>query len=117
MKFSIKDFSSKCDQIRRKLRIWSHLLRKSLMENFIFCAVQRVSLGTTFNVTLTSGKHGKTVVNSLHLLYRPKNIGFIEFGLAYSRLLRDFAAILCQLYVTHNQSKTSFILDMYQFSF
>ena len=39
MKFSIKDFFSKCDQILRKLRIWSHLLKKSLMENFIFCAV------------------------------------------------------------------------------
>ena len=39
MKFSIKDFFSKCDQARRKLRIWSHLLKKSLMENFIFCAV------------------------------------------------------------------------------
>ena len=39
MKFFIKDFFSKCDQIRRKLRIWSHLLRKSLMENFIFRAV------------------------------------------------------------------------------
>ena len=39
MKFSIKDFFSKCDQIRRKLRIWSHLLKKTLMENFIFCAV------------------------------------------------------------------------------
>ena len=39
MKFSIKDLFSKCDQIRRKLRIWSHLLKKSLMENFIFCAV------------------------------------------------------------------------------
>ena len=38
-KFSIKDFLSKCDQIRRKLRIWSHLLKKSLMENFIFCSV------------------------------------------------------------------------------
>ena len=38
MKFPIKDFSSKCEQIRRKLRIWSHLLKKSLMENFIFCA-------------------------------------------------------------------------------
>ena len=38
MKLSIKDFSSKCDQIRRKLRIWSHLLEKSLMENFIFFA-------------------------------------------------------------------------------
>ena len=35
MKFSIKDFSSKFDQIRRKLQIWSHLLEKSLMENFI----------------------------------------------------------------------------------
>ena len=39
MKFSIKDFSSKCEQVLRKLRIWSHLLKKSLMENFIFCAV------------------------------------------------------------------------------
>ena len=39
MKFSNKDFVSKCDQIRMKLRIWSHLLKKSLMENFIFCAV------------------------------------------------------------------------------
>ena len=37
MKSSIKDyFFSKCDQIRRKLRIWSHLLEKSLIENFIF---------------------------------------------------------------------------------
>ena len=39
MKFSIKHFFSKCDQIHRKLRIWSHLLKNSLMENFIFCAV------------------------------------------------------------------------------
>ena len=37
MKFSINDFFSKCDQIRRKLWIWSHLLKKSLIENFIFC--------------------------------------------------------------------------------
>ena len=36
MKFSIKDFFSKCDQIRSFLRIWSHLLKKSLMENFFF---------------------------------------------------------------------------------
>ena len=38
MKFSIKDFFSKCVQICRNLRIWSYLLKKSLMENFIFCA-------------------------------------------------------------------------------
>ena len=39
MKFSIKNFFTNCDQIRRKLRIWSYLVKKSLMENFIFCAV------------------------------------------------------------------------------
>ena len=39
MKFFIKNFFRKCDQIRRKLWIWSHLLKKSLMENLIFCAV------------------------------------------------------------------------------
>ena len=38
MKFCIKNFINKCDQIRKKLRIWSHLLKKSLMKNFIFCA-------------------------------------------------------------------------------
>ena len=40
MKFSIKDFFSKCDEIRRKLRIWSYLLKKSLMGNFIFYHVR-----------------------------------------------------------------------------
>ena len=34
MKFSIKDFSSKCDLNWRR----SHLLEKFLTENFIFCA-------------------------------------------------------------------------------
>ena len=40
MKFSIKDFCSKCDQIHSFLRVWSRLLKKSLIENFIFCAVK-----------------------------------------------------------------------------
>ena len=44
MKFSIKDFFSKCDQIRSFLRIWSHLLKKSLMENFILCAMSISSM-------------------------------------------------------------------------
>ena len=35
-KFPIKDLFNKCDQIRSFLRIWSHLLKKSLIENFIF---------------------------------------------------------------------------------
>ena len=39
LKFSIKDFFSTCEQIRWKLRIWSHLLKKSLTENILFCVV------------------------------------------------------------------------------
>ena len=39
----MKNFFSKCDQIRRKLRIWSHLLKKSLVTNFIFCAAMSMS--------------------------------------------------------------------------
>ena len=50
MKFSIKNFFSKSDQIRSFLWIWSHLLKKSLMENFIFCAVQffMININTIF---------------------------------------------------------------------
>ena len=42
VKLTIKDFFSNCDQIRWKQRLWSHLLRKSLLENFIFCAVKAI---------------------------------------------------------------------------
>ena len=39
MKYSIKDFISKCDQIPRKLQIWSHLQKQSFMKTLLFCAV------------------------------------------------------------------------------
>ena len=42
MKFSIKDFFNTCNQIHRKLQIWSHLLKKPLMENFIFCTLTKL---------------------------------------------------------------------------
>ena len=32
----------KCDQIPSFLRIWSHLLKKFLMQNFIFCGMNSV---------------------------------------------------------------------------
>ena len=44
LKFSIKDFFSKCNQIRSFLRIWSHLLKKSLMVNFSFSAMNDLLL-------------------------------------------------------------------------
>ena len=39
MKFSIKNFFSKCDQICWKLRICLLLQKKTLMESIIFCGV------------------------------------------------------------------------------
>ena len=55
--FSIKDFLKKIDQIRRKLRILPHLLKKSLMGNFIFCAVLSI-----FCVLDENGKPSKKIV-------------------------------------------------------
>ena len=40
MKFSFKDFFSKCDQIRSFLRIFSQLLKKSLKENLFISRVK-----------------------------------------------------------------------------
>ena len=40
MKFFVKDFFSKFEQIHSFMQIWLyHLLKKFLLENFIFCAV------------------------------------------------------------------------------
>ena len=41
-----KGFFSKYYQISSLLRIWSHLLKKSLMEDFIFCALNRKGMTT-----------------------------------------------------------------------
>ena len=47
MKCSIY-LSGKCDQIRKKMRLWSHLLKKSLMENVI-CAATFINLSSSTN--------------------------------------------------------------------
>ena len=52
MKFSIEDFFSKCDQIRRKLRIWYYLLKKSLMENFSFCAILKYAFMLKWHILI-----------------------------------------------------------------
>ena len=51
LKFSVKAFLSKCGQIRSFLPIWSHLLRKSLVENFIFlCSLTTISFGVMTSI-------------------------------------------------------------------
>ena len=70
MKLSIKGFFSKCDQVRSFLPIWWQLLKKSLMENFIFCAVEGSGLKSTSYLmklynTHKSFKYGKCFRESL----------------------------------------------------
>ena len=47
MRFTVNDFFNKCDQIRSFVRISWHLLKKLLMENFIFCVVPQ-KIGRTY---------------------------------------------------------------------
>ena len=61
MKFPIKDFLSKCDQICSFLRIWSHLLKKSLMEKFIFCAVHIVGTAV-FQPDIKYSKYNQNLI-------------------------------------------------------
>ena len=62
MKFLIKDFFSKCDQHLSFGWIWSYLLKKSLKENFIFCAeldkvqILGLSVSSMELIVLVSGK-------------------------------------------------------------
>ena len=56
--FSTKNFFVKSDQIRSFLWIWSHLLKKSLMEKFIFCPVNQKTF--TLDVKQTSNKLHQT---------------------------------------------------------
>ena len=67
MKFSIKDFLSKCDQIRSFLWIWSYLLNKSLMKNFIFCAVKNVATAKKKKNAQSSITDTKTVREFVHV--------------------------------------------------
>ena len=68
MKFSIKDFFSKCDQIGSFPLIWSDLLKKSLIENFIIFAV--LALFRYKNHIITSKSKKKIIsVNYDRLLY------------------------------------------------
>ena len=62
MKFSSKDFFSKCDQICSFLWVWSHLRKKCLTENFIFLC----------SVPYTYNPRSSTVGLLLHLQYYQK---------------------------------------------
>ena len=71
MQFSIKDSLRKFDQIRSFQPIWSHLLKKSLMHNFIFCAVfhlnchHQMILAKTYSFTQKNVWHQNLTNNGI----------------------------------------------------
>ena len=68
MKFSIKDFLSKRDKIRSFLRIWSYLLKKSLIENFIFCAVFLLEEHSK-SCQISKTEHVEKIINSFRPIF------------------------------------------------
>ena len=65
MKFPIKGCFSKCDQICSFLRIWSQLIKKSLMEISIFCAVLSLLI---LHFLFFYIKHSFFFINYMHSL-------------------------------------------------
>ena len=72
IKFSIEDFFSKCDRIGSFLWIWSHLLKRSLKQNFIFCAVYKFPFLKWFRNVPHAG--GLVCCANYILLLRQKNL-------------------------------------------
>ena len=73
MKFPITDFFSKCDQICRKLRTWSHLLKKSVMVKTSFFLWNHKS--NTSVVVFLMFSRVFFIETQTHLLSRMKILG------------------------------------------
>ena len=72
MKFPIKDFFSKYDVICRKLRIWLHLLKKSLKQNFIFWAAYRTKpRWGCFKFPINKNCHNPWTINDIDIKLGP----------------------------------------------
>ena len=67
------DSFGKCDQIRRKLLIWSHLPKKSLMETLIYCAL------TSFDYSCNSALF-------LHKIAYASNLAEYSFDLCFTTI-------------------------------
>ena len=77
IEFFIKDFFSKCDQICFFLRIWSHLLKKSLMEKFTFRA-ELVGLVWVIMGLVSSPGNIKSSEPSLTIIFNKWFLKFLQ---------------------------------------
>ena len=101
MKFSIKDFFSKCDQIRRKLWIWSHLLKISLIENFFFlCNEGNLGQSETIYISLIIFLRQQPWNSWVSILYKPCRRMFVMVDLKVSSIKQKKVKVeACQVRV------------------
>ena len=108
MKFSVKDFFSRCNQICSFLRLWSRLLKKSLIENSIFYAVgisginlfsqisqptSKVNIGKTRTTSETRSKlikkPEKCHWHHWSIYFTTQKVKFFNFSFLHSAFSRD----------------------------
>ena len=92
MKFSIKDFFNKSF-----LQIWSHLLKKSLMENFIFlCSVGIVKV---IYFSVYSPKQANCFLNSSDIFFSQQIYQIFAFSYDSCSVLKNFIFFFLKLIV------------------
>ena len=105
MKLSIKDFFCRFDEIRRIPQIWSHLLKNSLMENFIFCVVLSSLLASSISnisatISVSEGRgctaktSASTSVTKASSIFSETRSGWMErrFSVSFSSSLKGFSS-------------------------
>ena len=105
MKFSIKVFFSKCDQIRSFLWIFFTFTEKTLMENFIFCAVCSNSFNANFLFVVTDKKRSRRIC--VYLGYQERFVYYPFNKMTFPNNLRNCYSVFQSL---------SWLSDVYMFS-
>ena len=107
MKFSVKIFFSKSEQIQRKLQIWSHSLKKFLTKNFIFYITLIEShsspiLLMIFNILFFFGTYTHLILASEHLAYMIEQVGHLQLQHGLNQMLSStylpfsYQSLVCQ---------------------
>ena len=117
MNFSIKYFFSTCDQIH-KLQIWSHLLKKSLMENFIFCAAICVLFYFVFHSYYKNEKRKTLIIYFCSLLCENEKLKtkfeiHLRYQLKIKKLVMSWISIF--MVCVKNKNQGSILNFVFQF--
>ena len=112
MKFPTIDFFSKCDQIHSLLRIWSHLLKKSLMENIVFFAVNIANISLKQLPSRIETKQQLTVYLSEYVISEFKRLGK-DYVVIYDSISRTNQECLSTENLHHSHEEVDTLLIMH----